>query len=145
MTDMPYALHPDGLKKALHSINRLDVPIYITELGVADSGDDMRRKLIEGYMPKVAEAMEEGCDVRGVLYWSLIDNFEWQMGFKMKFGIYNWDNDGSQKRTLRDSGKLLTHWFKRLTEYAAGKGLPVGNTDALKSDGQKGVLEAAPA
>lgn len=53
MTDMPYALHPDGLKKALHSINRLDVPIYITELGVADSGDDMRRKLIEGYMPKV--------------------------------------------------------------------------------------------
>lgn len=32
--------------------------------------------------------MEEGCDVRGVLYWSLIDNFEWQMGFKMKV----WDS-----------------------------------------------------
>ena len=58
--------------------------------------------------------------MRGIMYWSLVDNFEWSLGFGMKFGAYEWRQDGSQRRTLRKSGALLAHWFKRLVERAPG-------------------------
>jgi beta-glucosidase/6-phospho-beta-glucosidase/beta-galactosidase len=115
MTDMPYALYAEGIFKALEGIGVLDIPIYITETGVADSGDAVRPVMIQTYMSAIEQAIRAGHDIRGVLYWSLVDNFEWAFGYTMKFGIYEWDAS-SQQRTCRQSGRLLKHWFKRLQQ-----------------------------
>lgn len=115
MTDMPYALHSEGLFTALKGCSALEVPIYITETGVADKGDDIRPVMIQTYMSAVEQAVRAGFDVRGVLFWSLVDNFEWAFGFSKKFGIFEWHKeDADQRRNLRKSGQLLAHWFERL-------------------------------
>lgn len=116
MTDMPYALWPEGMLHAIHTISELGMPIYITETGVADAGDAVRPVMIQQYMEKVEEAVRLGYDLRGVMYWTLCDNMEWQMGFTQRFGMYKWDNDGTQRRTPRASVGLLKSWFNRLKE-----------------------------
>lgn len=121
MTDMPYALHAEGLFTACNSISELGIPIYITETGVADSGDTVRPQMIQSYMSAIEEAVRVGIDLRGVMYWSLVDNFEWAFGFRMRFGVYKWDDgDKSQTRTLHKSAALLATWYARLKDVAPG-------------------------
>ena len=128
--------YPAGLVPAVHHLSQLGVPLYITETGVADSGDERRPPMIESYMeqvggrargpalrpassptspafylpaclrsrpqalhsaclrsrhrspppppPQVERAVGLGYDLRGVMYWSLVDNFEWNFGFSQK-------------------------------------------------------------
>ncbi len=111
-----YALWADGLVEALRGVaaGLPGVPIYITETGCADKGDTVRPVMIESYMKKVEEAVAEGIDLRGVMYWTLIDNFEWQFGFGQKFGVYAWRGDDGQRREPRASAALLKRWFERL-------------------------------
>jgi len=99
-TDMDYSIYPEGFYRALHTIKQLDVPIYVTENGIADKEDTRRSLFIERYIYAMYKAMREGVDVRGYFYWTLMDNFEWAEGYDKKFGLYsvNFDN---QERTLR--------------------------------------------
>ena len=104
-------------------IKRIDAdyghpPIYITENGCsyptapgADSRvhDQERIDFYDGYVGQVARALDEGCDVRGYYAWSLLDNFEWAMGFSQRFGLTYTDFD-TLKRTVKDSG----YWFRDL-------------------------------
>lgn len=104
-------------------IKRIDAdygrpPIFITENGCsypegpgADGRvhDPERIAFYEGYVGQVARARDEGCDVRGYYTWTLIDNFEWTMGYSQRFGIVHVDHD-TQKRTIKDSG----YWFQDL-------------------------------
>jgi beta-glucosidase len=53
----------------------------------------------------VYQAIEEGVDVRGYFYWSLIDNFEWAAGFWPKFGLCRVERENNFKRVLRPSAK----------------------------------------
>lgn len=55
-----------------------------------------------------------GYDLRGVMYWTLVDNFEWGFGFSMRFGVYKWENDGTQRREARSSLRILRDWYERL-------------------------------
>ncbi|KAL4538341.1 hypothetical protein Ndes2437B_g01352 [Nannochloris sp. 'desiccata'] len=122
MTDMPYALHAEGLLLAVHGVSQLGVPIYITETGVADDGDSVRPQFIQSYMSAIEEAVRLGYDLRGVMYWTLVDNFEWAFGYRMKFGMYYWDPvpEGNQDRKLHASAALLKNWYKRLVERIPG-------------------------
>jgi beta-glucosidase/6-phospho-beta-glucosidase/beta-galactosidase len=43
------------------------------------------------------------------MYWTLVDNFEWNFAFSLKFGLYEW-NQGSQERQLRESSKVMRLW-----------------------------------
>ena len=92
----------------------LGLPIYISETGIADDKDDRRHIMIKGYMNEVracvrassvslqktccageqiVRAIKHGFDVRGVFYWTLIDNFEWNMGYQPRFGLYEFSPD----------------------------------------------------
>lgn len=114
MTDMPYALYAEGLLLAIHHLSKVGLPIYITETGVADTGDERRPLMIQSYMEQVERAVEMGYDLRGIMYWTLVDNFEWGFGYSMRFGVYGWENDGSQKRVARKSAALLKSWYDKL-------------------------------
>lgn len=61
-----------------------NIPIYITENGFSTYGgleDDDRISYVRLYLDAMLDAMEDGVDVRGYTYWSLMDNFEWMQGF----------------------------------------------------------------
>ncbi len=109
MTDMPYAMYSQGLYKAIKDINQLKLPIYITENGIADANDDRRETFLREYLSAMGKAIAEGCDVRGYYYWLLMDNYEWDMGYSMKFGLYA-VNRKTQERFLRPSA----HYYKTI-------------------------------
>jgi beta-glucosidase len=100
MTDMPYAIYPEGLYYAIKEAAEFGVPIYITENGIADCHDDRRELFIKRHLYVMGKAINAGYDVRGYFYWSLTDNFEWTDGYSMHFGLYK-VNFLTQERTLR--------------------------------------------
>ena len=111
-TDMNYPIYPEGIYKALKTISKLNVPIYITENGVADSSDQIRSKFIDEYLYATNKALLEGVEVKGYFYWTLMDNFEWAKGYSMKFGLYEVDFI-TQERELRAGSKSLINIIKR--------------------------------
>ena len=92
--------------RAIEAVSILDVPIIITENGVADAEDNRRELYIKRYLYAVSKAIENGFDIRGYFYWSLIDNFEWSFGYDMKFGLFA-VNHTTQERTLRRGAKTF--------------------------------------
>lgn len=104
VTDQNWEIYPDGmlyvLRLADKHAKRLHIPIIITENGLADAADKQRPKYIVEHLTKVWQAIQEGIDVKGYFYWSLMDNFEWADGFKSKFGLLDRD------RKWRPSGYL---------------------------------------
>ena len=111
-TDMDYALYPEGFYEALHTISTLKKPIYVTENGVADQGNNIREIFIKRYLYALHKGLQDGLDIRGYFYWTLMDNFEWSEGYKMKFGLYEVDFE-TQERTLRESSNLFAKMVKK--------------------------------
>ena len=104
LTDMPYTIYGEGIYRAIQSVSVLDVPIMITENGIADADDSRRELYIKRYLYAVSRAIDDGFDIKGYFYWSLMDNFEWAFGYDMKFGLFSVDHK-TQKRSLRNSAK----------------------------------------
>lgn len=91
MTDMPYAMYPEGIYHAIQDLSTLQVPMYITENGISDAKDDRREHFIDKYLMHMGKALTDGYDIRGYFYWSLMDNFEWDEGHAQKFGLCHVD------------------------------------------------------
>lgn len=106
MTDMPYPIYPKGLYDAIMDVATLGVPVYITENGIADQKDDRRDLFLRSYISAMFDAIRDGVDVRGYYYWTFTDNFEWDEGFLMKFGLYEVDFQ-TQERTLRGGAQYF--------------------------------------
>ena len=90
---------------------RYKKPIMITENGfpspdcVSLDGkvhDPGRIDFIERYLTELKRAKEDGVDIRGYFYWSLLDNLEWELGFEPRFGLIHVDFN-TLKRTPKDS------------------------------------------
>lgn len=111
VSDMGWELYPQSVKSLLLNIKKYNKPIYITENGLADSNDTYRAWYITEVLKSVAEAIQEGVDVRGYFYWSLLDNFEWAEGFAMKFGLFSIDRT-TWKRIARPSTKVYAEIAK---------------------------------
>jgi beta-glucosidase len=104
-TDFGWEYYPSSLYHAIMDLRRYKKPIYITENGIADHDDDLRPQFIHEALTALHRAIEAGADVRGYLYWSLLDNFEWDKGYWLKFGLVAVDRT-TQKRTVRESAQL---------------------------------------
>ncbi len=98
-------IYPDGLLAVLGAVRRYGLPVYITENGLPDADDDLRPGFIVEHLRRVAQAVDEGCPVRGYYHWSLVDNFEWADGWSLRFGLYALD-PATQVRTARPSAAL---------------------------------------
>ena len=86
-------------------------PVYITENGCCCNDDRFRIVYLALYLSAIHDAIERGCDVRGYLYWSLMDNFEWGSGYKPKFGIVSVDRD-----TFARTPKPSALFYKEILE-----------------------------
>lgn len=100
--DMGWELYPPGIYNCLMDIKRYKKPVFITENGISDAGDSMRAGFIKEHLKWVWHAIQDGVDVRGYLYWSLLDNFEWSKGYSPRFGLVEVDFKTFQ-RTIRPS------------------------------------------
>jgi beta-glucosidase len=104
-SDLGWELYPQGLYNLLMRLKKYNLPIYITEHGLADATDSHRPHYLIQSLVKMHQAIEDGADVRGYFHWSLLDNFEWHEGFTPQFGLIHIDYD-TFKRTSRKSSKL---------------------------------------
>ena len=91
MKEMGWEIYPEGIYHVLKDLNKFKKPIFITENGIADRTDQLRKKFIQDHLYWVWCAIQAGADVRGYLYWSLLDNFEWAEGFRPRFGLVEVD------------------------------------------------------
>jgi beta-glucosidase len=103
LTDRGWGIHPEGIEPVLMSLKNFNKPIYILENGIADAKDTRREKYIKDHLYYVHKAISQGADVRGYLYWSLTDNFEWEEGHGPKFGLIEIDREDLLRRKVRFS------------------------------------------
>jgi beta-glucosidase len=81
------------------------VPIYITEHGLPDKDDKQRPRWIVAQLAELHRVIQAGCDLRGYFHWTLVDNFEWDDGWNLHFGLIGMDVD-TQIRTPRPSAAI---------------------------------------
>ncbi len=91
VSDLGWDLYPEGVYDISKKIKKYNKPVYITENGLADAQDKKRVWFIKEILKNVHRAINEGVDVRGYFYWSLLDNFEWDKGFWPRFGLVEID------------------------------------------------------
>ena len=112
-TQMGWEIYPDGLYKILTRLARDyvgDLPIYVTENGMAwadevENGavyDPVRMDFIDSHMQATRRAIDDGANMKGFFYWSLLDNYEWAFGYEKRFGMIHVDFE-TQKRTPKAS------------------------------------------
>lgn len=101
-TDMDWDVYPEGIYDALKMLARYNKPLVVSEAGVADADDDIRAEYIKTQVEATYRAIQDGVDVRGHCYWSLLDNYEWALGFEKRFGLVE-IHYKTQKRIIRPS------------------------------------------
>ncbi len=82
-------------------------PIMITENGAVfphPVHDEPRVHFIRDHVGALHDAIEQGVPVIGYMHWSLMDNFEWKLGYAQRFGLVHVDYD-TLERTVKDSGR----------------------------------------
>ncbi len=102
-------IYPLGLYRVLKAVyqrTRGNKPLYITENGFSDALDDRRPRAILEHLAMVHRAINDGIPVRGYLYWTLADNFEWTEGWGVRFGLIELD-PLTQERTPRSSASMF--------------------------------------
>jgi beta-glucosidase len=85
--------------------------LLVTENGVAVTDDSRRIVFIRSALAGVENCVRDGIPVKGYCYWSLMDNFEWQKGFSMTFGLIAVDRT-TQERTPKESLAFLGSYAK---------------------------------
>ncbi|NVO27600.1 beta-glucosidase [Donghicola sp. C2-DW-16] len=116
-TQMGWEIYPQGLADFVRRMTREytgDLPIYITENGMANAdhviggevNDQNRVAYLDAHLSALRETITEGCPVRGYFCWSLLDNYEWSLGYEKRFGLVHVDFE-SLKRTPKSSYHAL--------------------------------------
>lgn len=110
--DLGWNIEPEGLEAVLKDVyRRYQLPIMITENGIPDEEDKLRRWYIVSHLHSVRSAMRHGVHVIGYMHWSLMDNFEWADGYHGRFGLIHVDFD-TQTRTIRNSARTYSEIAK---------------------------------
>ena len=107
-TQMGYEDYPQALGAAIRRAAKScpGVPVLVTENGIATAHDERRIAYIEAALREVQGCLAGGIDVRGYLYWSWLDNFEWGFGYAPTFGLVAVD-----RQTFARTAKPSAAWF----------------------------------
>lgn len=90
-SDVGWEAWPAGLTLTLRAFARHGLPLMITENGIATQKEELRRAYLAEHLRALAEAIDGGVNVVGYMHWSLIDNYEWALGFGPRFGLFEVD------------------------------------------------------
>ena len=98
-TQMGWEVCPDGLHHFLtfaHKNYTQGLPIYVTENGMAnpdtpDTPDVGRIAYLEAHLAAARRAIADGVPLKGYIIWSLLDNYEWSLGYEKRFGLVHVD------------------------------------------------------
>lgn len=110
-TDMDWNFAPDHIYDALMMLSKYKKPLFVSEGGIADAADSGRAEYITKQVEGVWRAIQSGADVRGHVYWSLLDNYEWALGFEKRFGLIEVDYQ-TLERKIRPSAYV----YKKICE-----------------------------
>ncbi len=107
LTQMDYEFYPEALEHVLRRVREaFPGDLIVTENGVATGDDGRRVEFIRQALSGVHSCLNDGLPIRGYFYWSLLDNFEWQKGYSMTFGLIAVDR-ATQARTPKESLAML--------------------------------------
>ena len=107
LTQMGYEFWPEALEQTIrYAASRAKVPVYVTENGIGTEDDARRIEYIKRALIGVRNCLNDKIDVRGYIHWSLLDNFEWNFGFRPKFGLVAVNRE-TQARTPKPSARFL--------------------------------------
>jgi len=110
MTQMNYEFYPEALEHIIRkAAASFKGDLIVTENGIAVADDERRVAFIEKALDGVSNCIRDGIPVKGYCYWSLLDNFEWQKGYSMTFGLIAVDRS-TQTRMPKESLEYLGSW-----------------------------------
>ncbi|HEX4905702.1 MAG TPA: glycoside hydrolase family 1 protein [Acidimicrobiales bacterium] len=107
-TLMGYEFWPEALEETIRRAWSLTdhTPILVTENGIGTDKDEERIEYVERALQGVLRAIDDGIEVLGYTYWSLLDNFEWALGYGPTFGLVEVD-----RSTFVRTPKPSAQWF----------------------------------
>jgi beta-glucosidase len=106
-TQMGYEFWPTALGVTIRRAADLTgLPVLVTENGIGTDDDTRRVAYTTAALQCVQECLAEGIDVRGYIHWSLLDNFEWVLGYQPTFGLVAVDR-ATQERGPKPSASWL--------------------------------------
>jgi beta-glucosidase len=107
-SDYGWPIVPDFFLEVLRYLNStFNLPIIITENGLADKEDKRRSFFILTHLVAVWKAVQEGAKIQQYLHWSTVDNLEWILGYTKDFGLID-NNPITGERKLRNSAHLYS-------------------------------------
>ena len=122
LTQMGYEYRPQALGAACRDAwAATGTPIIVTESGIATQDDSRRRAFIRSALESVSVAMADGVDIRGYVYWTLLDNFEWMSGYAPTFGLVGVDRR-TMARAIKPSAVMIGEFARAnsLVQNASG-------------------------
>jgi beta-glucosidase len=112
LTQMSYEFYPEALANVIRTVHKeFKGDIIVTENGIATTDDSRRVEFIRRALAGVQSCIDDGIPVKGYCHWSLLDNFEWQKGFSMTFGLIAVDRK-TQTRYPKESLAYLGSFAK---------------------------------
>jgi len=111
LTQMGYEYYPEGLENVIRAVAKeFHNDLFITENGLATDNDEQRVNFIHVAAQGVHNCIKDGIPVKGYFYWSLLDNFEWQLGYGMTFGLISVNRENMErtpKGSLYELGRMF--------------------------------------
>ncbi|MDE7203235.1 MAG: family 1 glycosylhydrolase [Lachnospiraceae bacterium] len=107
LTEAGYEFYPQAVANVVRRVASLwQKEIIVTENGISTSDDKNRAEFISIALQGIRECIQDGIPIIGYCHWSLLDNFEWQMGYGQKFGLISVDRT-TMERTVKPSLHVL--------------------------------------
>jgi beta-glucosidase len=136
-TETDWEVYPSALTRVLLWVRERygDLPLYVTENGAAfydppspvdgRVDDPLRVWYFRAHLRAALEAIRQGVNLRGYFAWSLLDNFEWSLGYAKRFGLVHVDYQ-TLERTPKTSARfyadvIRTHGAVLFDEWDAGE------------------------
>jgi beta-glucosidase len=115
-TLMGYEFYPESLEETIRRAWSMTdrTPIVVTENGIGTDRDEERIEYVERALEGVLRCLADGIEVRGYTYWSLLDNFEWALGYGPTFGLVAVDRE-----TFVRTPKPSAHWYGQVAKANA--------------------------
>lgn len=116
LTSTLFTEYPQGLADMVRYVNGLGLPAYITENGSSDhEAPEAAPRYLAGHVASLARALTEGADVRGYFYWTLVDNYEWNHGMQLRFGLFALGSDAQKSRAPRPAAAVFRELASAIT------------------------------